>query len=480
MPVPGLKILDRINAAEANARQLETESRHAVDAAVATVDELIAGQSETLRELAELYLPRLSDDAAQKTWSEMQATCGELLLRKEDAHRQSARRLAQATAIREAAEARWQRACALVNEITARCDALAVTLSEQMANDTEFQSLSRRAAEGQARLEQAESSLEEVEHDAHDKLPAYETSKLFRYLRDCDYGTPSYLHRGFNRRWDLWVSRLIDYPKASSGYRFLTTAPIQMRQLISEQRSAVQSTIAEVESRQAVAASSLGLPHLQSEGVQARSEQDEAALATDKARDAEAQAKRGMAEVDDDIGPMYREAISSFQSLLQRTERSLIAARAAETPEMTDDQVVARLRHIETDLAEKQQLLADRSRIANLATSRTASFSDLIGRFRRAQFDHPRSHFDDEFDVEGQLWAILDGTTDAERVWQHMRRYQRLGPSIAQRAADTMQHPLTQVMLHTMSNVVGSALGSYAARAGQQNRRQRNDQRDWF
>jgi hypothetical protein len=276
------------------------------------------------------------------------------------------------------------------------------------------------------------------------------------------------------------VGKLIDYPKALAGYKFLTTTPQQMKQLIEEKRGTVQLIVSEVESRQATVASALGLPRAQAEGAQLRIEQDEAALATEKSRDAEGDAKRRLAAIDNDRGEYYQEAIAAFQNLLQRTERSLMAARAAQTPELNDDQVVARLRHIEGELSERQKSLGQRARTTEVAGQRAAALAELAARFRRSQYDHPRSLFADEFDVDGQLWAIVEGTTDLERVWQHIRRYQSLGPSLAEQTANALQHPMTQILLQTMAHTVGSALGEYASRAGQQHRRHRNDQRDWF
>lgn len=480
MPIPGPEVLRRIGELEAQARKIEADSRQAVEEAARQVDELVAGQTDALRELAHHYLPRLSDDASKKGWTEMRATVAEILLRKEDAQRVAMDRLERAKKEREATEAAYKLTCDRVNQLTAHCDELAKQLATRIAEDSEFQSLARRAAEGQARLEQAEASLDEVEHDAKEKLPNYEKSRLFKYLHERQFGTPSYTQRGLTRRLDRWVSGLIDYPKAAAGYRFLKSTPDQMKQLIDEHRTSVHSIIAEVESRQATVASALGLPRAQAEGTQARAEQDEAALRADRARDLENQARDQLSKIQSDQCPFYEEAVDAFHSLLERTERSLIAARAAQTPELTDDQVVARLRRLDEDIVARKQALAERARTTDLAAQRAAAFGELAARFRRAQFDHPRSIFDDEFDVEGQLWAILDGTTDADRVWQHMRRYQRLGPSIAQQTTAALQHPMTQILVQTMAQAVGSALGNYAARATQQNRHRRTDQRDWF
>ncbi len=479
MPTPGPEVLRRIAESEAQARKIEADSRQSAQEAAKAVDDLVAGQTTTLRELAQLYLPSLSTDTRRQGWTEMQATVRDIMLRKEDAQRRAKTAVEAAVAVRQAAEGRWNAACDRVNQLTAQCDAIAKQITQQMSTDQEFQTLARRAAEGQARLEQAEANLEEVERDAKDKLPKYDQSKLFKYLHQRQYGKAAYSYRGMTRSLDRWVAQMIDYPKAAAGYHFLTTTPGQMRQLISEQRTAVQSTVAEVESRQAALASSLGLPRAQAEGTQARADQDEAALAVERAREQEASSRTALSKLDGDQCPFYDEAVAVFQKLLERTERTLLESRAAQTPELTDDQIVARLKHLDYEITERRRLLAERTRTADMASQRADAFSQLATRFRRAQYDHPRSLFDDEFDVEGQLWAILDGTTDVERVWQFMRRYHKLGPTVAEQTAAALQHPMTQILVQTMAQAAGAALGNYAARASQQSR-SRRDHRDWF
>jgi hypothetical protein len=470
MPIPGPDILRRISEFAATAGLAEQEARQAALATSTEIDQLMTAQSDAFRELAQLYLPRLDDDVERDGWSEMQATLNDVILRKEDARRQLTSQFQTATEARVVTEARWKHWSDRVHELNAKCEDLARQLSDELAQNEQFQALSRQAAEDQARLEQAQASLEDVEKDATEKLPTYDRSRLFRYLHDRSFGTESYVHRGLVRRLDRWLSRLIDYPRAGAGYNFLTSAPRQMRQLIAEQQNAVESVVTQVESQQTRAALSLGLPEVQSERTKALAELETATPAAEHAIKAEELARQQLADLEAPDCPFYREALAAFQGLIQRTERSLIAARAAQTPELTDDQVVARLKHIDNQVSEKKRMLDDAYQRAEQAAQRTSRINELASKCRRAQFDDPRRVFDDGFDLESQLNTLLSGSVDADSVYQEMYRHQHLDSPIADKAAAALEGPMAQILLSTMAVAAGAALGAYAARAGQQHR----------
>jgi len=479
MPIPGQEILRRISEFAASESAVEQRARQSAQDMSAEIDRIVTTQSEAFRELAQLYLPRLEDDVVRDGWSEIQSTVNSIILRKEDARRQLTARAQQTAELRTSTETRWKQACDRVNELTAKCDTLARQLSESLASDSDFQSLAKSAAEGQARLEKAQANLTDVESEAKRKLPAYEQSSLFRYLRDCEFGSETYARRGLTRRLDRWVSRLINYPEASIGYKFLSSAPRQMRSLIVEQQAIVKMAMDEVERRQTEASEKLGLPQVQLEGSQARGEQESAALAAESARKAEELARHQLAELDSPDCQYYRDALTAFQNLIQRTERSLVDARAAQTPELTDDQVVARVKYLDEQVMEKKRQLDQFHQAAEMAAQRTSRINELASKCRRAQFDHPRRIFEDGFDLESHVKSLVAGTVDADQVYQEMYRRQRLDSPVADQAAAALQGPMAQILLQTMANAAGAALGTYAARAGQQHR-VRPHKKDWF
>ncbi len=479
MPVSGQDILRRITDFAAAASAAEQSSRASAQEAAAEIDRLVTSQSNAFRELAQLYLPRLNDDVDRDGWSEIRETLQSIILRKEDARRQRTEQLQQVTEQRISTDDRWKSLSSRLNELTTTCDELAKRLSEQLAADTEFEWLSREAAEGQARLEQAQANLQQVESDAKTKLPNYQQSQLFQYLWNNGFGTETYQSRGLTRRLDRWVSRLIDYPRAAAGYKFLSLAPAQMRQLIDEQEKAVKATMDEVETHQMNAANALGLPQAQAEGARVRGEHELAGAAAEIAGRGEELARQELAELESPDCPWYQDALKAFQTLIQRTERSLVAARAAQTPELTDDQVVARLKHLDDKVSEKKRELDRHFSAAEAAVKRTARINDLAARCRRAQFDHPRRVFDDQFDLQAQLDGLLVGTLDPDTAYQNLYRVQHLDSPVANQAGAVLQGPMAQILLQTMANAAGAALGSYAARAGQQHR-VRGQKKDWF
>ena len=479
MPIPGPDILRQIADFAASAVLVEHEARKVTHETSLEIDQLMTSQSEATRELAQLYLPRLEDDVERDGWSEMRATLQSIILRKEDACRQISTRLQQTSEQRIATETRWKQLREQVKDLTSKCDELGRRFSEQLAQDAEFQALSKQAAEGQARLEQAQANLLQVEKDAEEKLPSYQQSRLFQYLQHSAFGTEKYTCRGLTRRVDRWVSNLIDFPRAAAGYKFLSSAPQQMRQLIEEQQKAVRSMVSEVEKRQFEAASALGLPQTQAEGTKVRGEQESAAVAMENSRKGEELARRQLADLDSPDCQYYRDALTAFQHLILKTERSLVAARAAQTPELTDDQVVARLKHIDEQVSENKAKLDRCFSAAEDASKRTARINELASKCRRAQFDDPRRVFEDKFDLQPHLDALLAGTVDVDQVYHEMYRHQHLDSPLADQAAAVLEGPMAQILLSTMAQAAGAALGSYAARAGQQHR-VRGQKNGWF
>jgi hypothetical protein len=470
MPVPGPEMMRRLNVVVDRVNAEERAARDAARADAAEVDRLLGEQSAAFRELAQLYLPRLEDNVERDGWSEMQALLNSILLRKEDARRLAAERLQRATAAREQAAVRRESLAAQHRSLTERLAVLSQQLVDSLAADAEFQAWSREAATGQARLEQARASLEVVEQDAAAKLPAYQTSRLFRYLADRGFSTPAYRWRGLTRRLDRWVAQLIGFDEAIASYRFLTSAPEQMRVWIESQSAMVDARVASAAHRQQSQAERLGLPSIQAEGSRLQSELSDAEAALEASRQAEADATSALSALESADGPYYREAIEVFQALLQRTERSLVAARAAHTPELTDDQVVARAGHLDREVLKlRQKMDADQLQIA-AAAKRSKQINELASRCRRAQFDHPQRIFRDDLKLEDNIAAMLDGNRDLDSVWHEMHRSQELFNPTAEKASALMNGPMGQVLLDSMAKAAGVALGGYAVLAGQQHR----------
>ncbi len=476
MPVPGTEIVRRIADFAASINGSEKDARARAAEVSNEIEKLLANQSDAFRELAQHYLPRLDDDIERDGWLEMRGVLRDIMLRRDDSRRQLGTRLQTASTQQASAEAQWKQLSEQFSATAQKADELAKQLTEKLTSDPELQRLSRDAAEAQARLEQATANLGDVELEAKTKLPPYEHSRLFQYLWDSEYDTERYRHRGMSRRIDRWLSRLIDYPGAAASYRFLTSAPGMMKQVIAEQEKAAKARVEEVQTRQSAAANALGLPDVQASVSRLKAEVDRAFAAMDAAQKLSVTLQHEQAQLDSPDSIFYRDALTAFQALLQKTERSIVAARAANTPELQDDQVVARLRHIDEVVSQKKSQLDQHYAAAEAAEKRTARVNDLLSRCRRAQFGDPQRIFEDSYDLTTRLNDLANGVVSGESMYQEMYRIQKIDSPIADQASAAINGPMGQILINTMAQAAGAALGVYAARAGQQHRLPRNRQ----
>ena len=97
-------------------------------------------------------------------------------------------------------------------------------------------------------------------------------------------------------------------------------------------------------------------------------------------------------------------------------------------------------------------------------------------RCRRAQFGDPKRIFENSYDLNTRLQDLANGVVSGEEMYQEMYRIQRIDSPIADQASAAINGPMGQILINTMAQAAGAALGAYAARAGQQHRLPRNRQ----
>jgi hypothetical protein len=80
------------------------------------------------------------------------------------------------------------------------------------------------------------------------------------YLYKRGYLTPQYEHRGMTRSMDQWLGRYINYRDARQGYEFLKSTPVHMKEVIAEDRAALNTVLDELEQQRDAVAARRGLP----------------------------------------------------------------------------------------------------------------------------------------------------------------------------------------------------------------------------
>ena len=465
MPISGPTAHQQLMDGYANAQKTLEAARESIGATKEQRDQLDDTRAEALVDLAEHYLPELTRDAIRTTWVEIRSTVVQIMERKEDHRSQLRQSLDRLNLNRDREEQ-------TLAEITSQLDAaleeqgsIADEVETILRQDQEFVALSDRAAVAEAALERAEANLNEIEQDAAKKLPAYDNSKLFRYLYDQGFGTSTYPKRGFTRRMDRSIAKLIDFKKAKQGYEFLRTTPEQMRKVIAGDRQSFDTVMQELERRRDQIAAEKGLP----EKIQAAEEERARHVAQvktlDELREKTESLEHELTDLENTRGPYYREAITVFRQMLDRADTRDLARRARSTAEITDDQIVAQLSGVQSDI----EHLHDAARRRRDDIREHQEYLDALGRmiqqFRASEFNSSRSQFVGSLDLVEELYRGRDAR-DVDELWEKIRQSQRWGPTAVEQLTKVATHPLTQILINAMAHAAGGALENHARRAG--------------
>ncbi|EMI47298.1 hypothetical protein [Rhodopirellula sp. SWK7] len=477
MPIPGpLVYRQLISAYDETAARIE-RLRGQMGQIEQERDKLEDDRDQTLSKLAEHYLPDLSPESVQQTWVSVRPTMREILLRKENRVRELREELSDEDHLRNRLEEDLQRVNQRLDEAEQKQSEIATQVEEYLAKQPEFVDLSNRAGQAELALQRAESNLDEISQDAARKLPAYNECKLFSYLKDRDFGTPEYTHRGFTRRMDRMVAKYVGYNEAKRNFDYLTNTPAAMRKIIAEDRLALGTVLTELQDSRDRAAKQFGLM-AQIQAVESLTKERESALAALDAAATECESTMvELNELEDPRCEYYREAIDLFRRMLADTQSSELRQAARRTPELTDDQIVASLRGIESQIDRNDLTTSRHHDELRQGQEVHQAVGRLTQRFRASGFDRSRCQFSDALDIGASLDRVRS-VRDVDELWGAIRRNQSWGPTTMDKITSVATHPMTQVMINAMAHAAAGAMSEHARRAGRRTGR-RPGQRGW-
>jgi chromosome segregation ATPase len=471
MPISGPIVHQQLMQVYQETQHELESSRGHVAAAGAELDQLSEHRGDAMVRLAQHYLPELTQESVKKIWAEAQQAVWNVLFRKQEHSQRLAASAASLAQQREQTEQRLQAVSASLDAATESQGEISNTVSQELSTDKGFAELSDRAAQAEAALQRAEANLAEIEQDVLRKLPAYENSSLFMYLHNRGYLTPAYEHRGMTRNMDQWLGRYIGYREARQGYEFLKTTPVHMKEVIAEDRAALNTVLDELEKQRDIVAKRHGLPEAIQKTLKITEERQSILTSLEKIEADSQQVRKERTEIENTRGPYYHEAIQKFRDMIAAVDPQSLARRARETPETEDDQIVARLQGVAEEMDELGDQVRQRQQRIEALTSHLQSIGSVISRFRAAGFDSSRAQFSGSVDVVEQLRSVRNGRGNYEDVWQHLRRSHRWGPSAADQFVRVATHPMTQVLINAMAHAAAGALESQARQAGERRSR---------
>lgn len=461
MPNAGSTVLQQLRSSLAVARSNLDQLRQHSRQVELELTRLVAERGQAINQLAQHYLPNVSAQTIQNLFGNVQIDLADILQRKTDYRRQLEQKVASLGQFVDQSEAKVAHIDEQLKTLGVRRKDLETAVAKKLADDPEFQKLTKLSLDIEKELQRHEQRVHDLEHEAHDKLPAYEHSALFQYLYQRKWGTAAYNYKGMTKQWDRWVADLIGYPRAARSYEFLLRTPQLVAQEVAKRRADFDELMTQIEAHRDQAAVDLGLKAAIEQEKSAEVQRSELSQKRAQSEQELSQAHQKLNELDFPTSEFYAEAVSRVRDYLARTQTTVLQARARRTPERIDDDLVARIAMLGdeiTNLRPEQELT---SKTVQTTGDRADGLDRIIQRFVAGNFDAGRSLFDDRFD--GRQWAdhYLAGKIDEGTLWQQISSQQSWAPTIVSQTGGTMSDiansPWTYVMLDAMTQVAGAA-----------------------
>ena len=421
----GRSVASALKQATEQLRRQQAECESSLRRLDESTNQWVNRRGQTLLELAEHYLPDVSRESVLTSFREVRNELLDVLRRKQlrehqlhDALREDE---SEATRLKEALEDVTEKLDAKVQQREQLEDVVAERLTEHQ----QFQKLSKQALAAEQELDRNEQRIAEIKQEAGEKLPAYEKSRLFRYLYDRGFGTAQYQKKGLSRTLDRWVAKMVKYGRSKRSYDFLRVTPELMAAEVTRRREQFNVLMEQLEAIEAEIAQEVGLTQVMNAGQQLGDQRDGLVGELEQLEDRFNAHHQELLNLEGNQNEFYQQGVQQMKQFLAEMQHSWLEHQSQSTPQRQDDQLVAEIAWLSDKIDEAQRESNQLTGELRNWDDRASGLHEVMQRFRRADYDSRRSIFDDDFNVQRMLSDYLQGDIGREELWSAMRRYQR-------------------------------------------------------
>jgi len=274
-------------------------------------------------------------------------------------------------------------------------------------------------------MQRASEKLMLAKQDEKEKGAPFLADPFFNYLQKRGFGTRDAKGWALTKLLDKWVARKINYAEQASLYRRLTDIPKRLAHHITRLEKDVVNAQDALQIYEAKA--------LEDDGVRAKQEASKAAQDVLERLDAEINAAEGLYQEalnrqialnKGEQGP-YREAVKVIASALERKDVPSLHRIAAQTTGQEDDDAVAVLRELSSDIRDLERDREDAKRVLSQYQRSLKDLEKVRRRFKTNRYDAPSSIFGGEDLIGAMLGQVLSGLLTGDDFWRQLQRVQR-------------------------------------------------------
>ncbi len=469
MTVPGRQILAELRRRLDQARQQTAGVRREFEAVDSQMNEYVTRRGEAIVELARHDLPDISQTTIEQTYVEIRDDLRSIVERKERAQAELQGRLERFQTSIGDLQGRVQSVAETLNQLVARRTELEQVAADRLKADGEFQQLSQQALQAEMQLKANEERTEELQREAVEKLPAYFGSRLFQYLYRRKFGTPEYTDKGWTCSLDRWLAKIINYERHRRGYEFLRNTPALVAAEVERRRNEFNALMERVESIEDRVSDDVGLTEVLRAGEERGSEHDQLIDQLTNEQSRAQQVETELLGLDQQQGRFYTEALERYVRFLGDTETAILEARARQTTDPVDDEIVSRITWLTNEIARLKPEMARLNGRAMSAEQLSEGLSFVVRRSEQSNLDSDRCTTNNAAGIDRDIDRFLSGAMNQNDLWNSIREQLDFEPtwveSTAVNAGKAINHPVSQVLLSALAHAAVTTLTQASASA---------------
>ncbi|MBI4738294.1 hypothetical protein HY772_01815 [Candidatus Woesearchaeota archaeon] len=379
------------------------------------IGELTGDREGVYVSLAQLYLPELTDHVRTEL-AEKQEAVARAVRQRRNQHESLERLVSQN---RERRSQKQQTLDSIDEQMNAAGDMIRTkhaAVAQELENSADYQSLKKKIAEAQRKLEEDRKQLGAVRKSVPAKINAYEADVLFKYLLERGYGTEEYVGSFLTRTLDAWAARKVNFDEQKREYYLLKMLPAA----IDERLSLEEAAGSELQGTKALLEDSVDRKHGLSDAIQSGKDLDtkrngilDSVDKLDKEYDGLQEALR---DANSTKGSHYRQAVDELKGYLAGQTLQDLRARATETATAADDRLVDKLEEIDREIKELKRETKKVRKEQETVGSQLSGLRDIERHYTRHDYESSKSRFDNSFDMNALLMGYLLGNLTANDV----------------------------------------------------------------
>lgn len=389
------------------------------------MEDVVRQRGHSLVELAQHYLPEMSQGVVAKQFSEVRTHLEQLLRKKQQHEQDLQRRWDENLDRRGETETRIDKLTQQLDDLADQRDQLEQQLADRLKESSDFQRLSEQALAAENELKRNELRIAEMSEEVEAKLPAYEKSKLFKYLHRRGYGTADYKAKGIAKRLDGWVAKLVNYNKNRQSYNFLRVTPELMAAEVERRRDDFNRLMEQLEAIEDEISDEIGLTALLREGASLGDERETQLTILKNLETDRSHIEKEMSRLEAAENEYYEAGVNRLKQFLGAMEESALEIRTRATPQTTDDAIFSEIKQFNQQLRNARQQSHDDRELLEVWHDKIAGLDQVLRRFRSSEFDSRRSGFSRRLDINREVDRYLEGKNSAAGLWSVVRQHQQ-------------------------------------------------------